>query len=139
MKINYDIVHLKPLGQYKDRQTIDINGIHTMFMNGELQYLEELSDEDYATIKLWVVEELVPYMTRKTFNPKHSSYGLKHIAEREISEKLYGNRGSYYVCNAAIKYALSELGHEHSPISHCEINYFYKLSEDFYKKRKPTQ
>ena len=126
MQINYEVRHLKPSGQYKDRQEININGIPTMFMNGELEYLQELSGEDYGRTKEWCVSNLIPYMTRKSFNDRTSSYGLKHMCEADIGGEM-GCSG-WYVCNAAIKYILSELGYEHNPRWHYDINYTYQLS-----------
>jgi len=82
--------------------------------------------EDYGKIKSWVDIELMPYMTRKTINDRHSSYGLKHIAENEIG---------FYVCNSDIKLILLENGvpfkkYPGSP------NVVYPLSQMFYNNRQ---
>ena len=82
--------------------------------------------EDYLRIKSWVDTELMPYMTLKSINERHSSYGLKHIAEREVG---------FYVSNGDIKLALLENGvpfkaYQGSP------NPSYPISQKFYRRHR---
>ena len=145
IKIDYEIDILKPIGRYKDRAVININGILTMFMNRELEHLLELPEEHYNLIKQWCVQRIEPYLTLKNYSYDCGSYGIKHIAEWELHNvEKWGNQLSY-VCNADIKFILSELGHNHSrkrfsdglwyePTYHEHMNYFYKLSTAFVKE-----
>lgn len=67
---------LSPLG--------DIDGVP--FYQTEYEHILKRDDEEYHLIKEWVNNELMPYMTRKSINTTHSSYGLKHVAEKEGAE-----------------------------------------------------
>ena len=126
MQIKYLVKELTPYKKYKDIYEIDINGIKTRFFNGEYKFLLEMTNEKYELIKEWIKKNMVPYLTRKTFNPYISSYGLKHNCEADIDE---------YVCNGDLKYALSEMGYEHDPKEEMDINYYYKLSSKYAKER----
>ena len=68
---------------------------------------------------------LLPYMNRKTINFKHSSYGLKHIVEREID---------MYVSNGTLKYCLAMLGVKGYQ-EWGNPNICYPISQKFYKNR----
>jgi len=99
------------------------------FYPSEYDFLIERDAEEYLEIKRWVNAELMPYMTRKTINERHSSYGLKHVAERELG---------FYVCNADIKLILLERdvrfkSYYESP------NVSYPLNEEFYKRRRHVE
>jgi len=88
----------------------------------ELDFLKERTEGDYETVRRWAADNLIPYMTRKTINGRHTSYGLKHTAERELG---------MYVSNADIKLILAEFGipfkaRLFSP------NTSYPLSQKFY-------
>lgn len=70
-------------------------------------------------------------MTRKSINYNtHSSYGLKHVAEREIKD---------YVLNIQIIYILAlrnvPYGYSNKYI-HPRVNLYYPLSADFEKIRQ---
>ena len=93
------------------------------FYKSEYEFLRDRrTAEEYQLIKAWVVGELMPFMRRKYINEHHSSYGLKHTAQRELG---------MYVTNGDIKLALLELGvrfkkYPGSP------NVCYPLSKRFY-------
>ena len=74
----------------------------------------------FPEIKLthWVHEELIPYMTLKRPNRKHSVYELKHIAEKEIER---------YVCQGELQAVLARCGFP--------MNDYYPIREEFFKKR----
>jgi hypothetical protein len=131
MNINNDIKHLPTMGKCDKKIEININGIPTIFQNIEFKYLQTVPDFVYAINKEWCIKNIVPYMTRKSFNEKISSYQLKHIVEREI-RKTHKHK-CWYVSNAEIKYILSELGYWHNPKRHYEFSYNYNLSEKFKK------
>lgn len=63
-------------------------------------------------------KEILPYMTRKTPNEKHSVYRLKHIAEAEIGR---------YVSQEEMQEALLTFGYP--------ISTFYPLREEFFKRK----
>ena len=93
------------------------------FTRHDYKFILDRSPEDYEKTKKWIISRLLPYMTRKTENRRHSSYGIKHVVEREIGS---------YVSNAEIKLILAELeipfwGSLDSP------NMLYPISENFYK------
>lgn len=65
-------------------------------------------------LKFWIAIALQP--TRVSIY-KHSSYGLKHIAERAIGQ---------YVSNTQMKQALRRAGYK--PINRNELNHRYRLT-----------
>ena len=96
------------------------------FTEWEYNFLIERKADEYQQIRAWVDTELMPYMTRKSINERHNSYGLKHIAEEELG---------FYVSNGDIKLALLENGvpfksYPGSP------NTAYPLSQRFYKRHR---
>jgi len=93
------------------------------FYQNEYEFLLERLPEDYQKIKEWVERELMPYMTRKTINVWHTSYGLKHDAEKELD---------FYVSNGDIKLILLEKG---VPFMYRYRSPYvsYPLSERFYR------
>jgi len=93
------------------------------FYVDEYEFLLGRRPEDYIIIKDWVDNKLMPFMTRKSFNERHTSYGLKHIAEKELG---------FYVSNGDIKLALMEnnVPFKEYPGS---PNVSYPLSQWFYK------
>jgi hypothetical protein len=100
----------------------DVDGVP--FYENEYEFLvNQRSAEDYRTIKAWVDTELMPFMTRKSINERHSSYGLKHVAESELG---------FYVSNGDIKLALLENGVPFKA-EFGSPNPMYPLSERFYK------
>lgn len=62
-------------------------------------------------------EEILPYMTRKTLNMKHTAYGLKHLVESEIGR---------YVSQDELQQVLLTFGYP--------VNDFYPISQKFYKE-----
>ncbi len=94
------------------------------FYVSEYDFLvDQRNEEEYHIIKQWVETELMPFMTRKSINERHSSYGLKHTAENEIG---------FYVSNGDIKLILMELGVPHKSYWHSP-NVTYPLSQRFYR------
>lgn len=65
----------------------------------------------------WIQVNLMPYMTLKYPNKKHSAYALKHIAEEKIGR---------YVSQEELQEALQECGY---PVSD-----YYPISEKFFKE-----
>lgn len=68
-------------------------------------------------LDLYCMKEILPYMTRKTLNMKHTAYGLKHIAESEIGR---------YVSQNELQRTLAKFGYP--------VNDFYPISQNFYKE-----
>jgi len=95
------------------------------FSVNDYEFLLERKQEDYDKIEDWFKAQFVPYLTRKSFNEYITSYGIKHIAERELG---------FYVCNADIKLLTLENGVEYKKYPHSP-NITYKLSKDFYKRQ----
>ena len=95
------------------------------FYQNEYEFLLERLPEDYQKIKEWVEKELMPYMTRKSINELHHSYGLKHVAEKQIG---------FYVSNGDIKLALMEEGVPFKAY-YRDPYVSYPLSERFYRDR----
>ena len=96
------------------------------FYESEYEFLLERNPECYQKIQEWVENNLMPFMSRQSINERHSSYGLKHIAENELG---------FYVSNGDIKLALMEEGvpfkeYPGSP------NVCYPLSQKFYKAKE---
>lgn len=68
-------------------------------------------------MKTWVKNRLIPYMTLKHPNRKHSVYRVKHIAEKQLGR---------YVSQAELQAVLAAHGY---PISN-----YYPISESFFKE-----
>ena len=66
----------------------------------------------------WIDKQLMPYMTLKQPNKKHSAYELKHIAEREIGR---------YVCEGELQAALARRKYP--------VDDYYPIREAFFKIR----
>lgn len=97
-----------------------INNKKLYFYNCELEDI----DENIETIIEWCRFRLLPYMTNKTINYNHNSYGLKHICEKELG---------FYVSNGQIKKALAILNVEHYQ-SPSNPNCNYPILESFYNQ-----
>ena len=94
------------------------------FYQDEYDFLiNKRTEEEYQAIKEWVETELMPHMTRMTINENHSSYGLKHVAEKELG---------FYVSNGDIKLVLLEKGVQYKSCPN-NPNTSYPLSEQFFK------
>ena len=65
----------------------------------------------------WIQNVLMPYMTLKHPNKRHSAYVLKHIAEKEIGR---------YVSQEELQAALLDCGY---PVSR-----YYPIREQFFKE-----
>ena len=76
---------------------------------------ETLNDQQRAELREWISANLQP---RKTINRHHTSYGLKHIAERFLG---------FYVSNDDMKAAMVACGFEAKQVS--ELNCSYNVSE----------
>lgn len=70
------------------------------------------------TLLQYCKDELLPYMTRKSPNTKHSAYGMKHIIEKEIDR---------YIPIEELQRTLQVLGY---PVSD-----YYPVSETFFKQK----
>ena len=96
------------------------------FYQCEYDFLLKRDADEYKQIKKWVDTKLMPYMTRKSINMHHSSYGLKHTAENEIG---------FYVSNGDIKLILLENG-----VSFWKEpgnpNVAYPISQKFYRSKE---
>lgn len=76
---------------------------------------ETLNDRRKAQLCEWISANLEP---TKTINRRHTSYGLKHLAE---------NRLGFYVSNDDMKAAMLACGFEAKQVS--ELNCSYNISE----------
>ena len=76
---------------------------------------ETLNDQQRAELREWISANLQP---RKAINRHHTSYGLKHIAERCLG---------FYVSNDDMKAAMVACGFEAEQVS--ELNCSYNVSE----------
>lgn len=63
----------------------------------------------------------------KTFNTRHTSYGLKHVFERKYREALSGTFESSYVTNGQFKGAMLEAGFDVKDKS--QLNWHFNASE----------
>lgn len=68
----------------------------------------------------------------KTFNTRHSSYGLKHLFERRYREVLTGTFEGSYVTNGQFKGAMLEAGFEVKDKS--QLNWHFNVSEKSIKQ-----
>ena len=66
---------------------------------------------------------LMPYMTLKSANMKHSAYGLKHIVEKEIDR---------YISEEELVIALAALGRY--PTKYSQTSRYYPISEKYFKR-----
>ena len=117
----FDSLGFSPETQWSQRIG-NIDGVP--FYENEHDFLiNKRADDDYRTIKAWVDAELMPYMTRKSINIRYTSYGLKHIAQKEIG---------FYVSNGDIKLALMENDVPFRAVLYSP-NTMYPLSESFFR------
>ncbi len=65
---------------------------------------------------LWIKEYMDPI---KSYNTRHSSYGLKHIAEKQIG----------YITNGTFITAAIMAGHKAMPTSYKSPNVWFNMSE----------
>jgi len=84
--------------------------------NNPLEY-EELNEYQKATLQDWIAECVIPHKA-KTFNPFHTSYGLKHQFEY--------NSG-IYITNGQFKGAMLTAGFE--PRSYNDLNWVFKIGK----------
>ncbi|WP_432755893.1 hypothetical protein [Staphylococcus pseudoxylosus] len=63
----------------------------------------------------------------KTFNIKHSSYGLKHVFERRYRDELSGIFEGSYVTNGQFKGAMLKAGFEVKDKE--QLNWHFNVSE----------
>lgn len=92
------------------------------FYESELLHLDE---DPVAKEKCmeYCKTNILPYMTRKTINRNHTSYGLKHIVEDKIDR---------YVSNGVLKYCLAVLGVKgYQKIG--DPNIYYPISEKYFR------
>lgn len=68
----------------------------------------------------------------KTFNTRHSSYGLKHLFERRYRKGLTGTFEGSYVTNGQFKGAMLEAGFEVKDKS--QLNWHFNVSEKSIKQ-----
>ena len=76
---------------------------------------ETLNDQQRAELREWISANLQPM---KTINRRHTSYGLKHLAESRLG---------FYVSNDDMKAAMVACGFEAEQVS--ELNCSYNVSE----------
>lgn len=85
------------------------------------------NEEEVLKLRDWIKENILPYCTLKHPNYKHTSYKLKHMAEKELN---------FYVGNADLKKIMAELGIDGMPSDKKDsINYCYPISEAFWKNK----
>ncbi|MDS3939792.1 hypothetical protein RJC27_04245 [Staphylococcus epidermidis] len=63
----------------------------------------------------------------KSFNMRHSSYGLKHVFEAEYSKKLEGTFEGSYITNGQFKGAMLKAGFDVKDKT--QLNWHFNLSE----------
>ena len=76
--------------------------------------LNKLDSESAQTVLNWVHCNIHP---RKTVNPFHSSYGLKHLLEHDVG---------FYLTNNQFKDAMFRCGHR--PENPNELNWTYRIN-----------
>lgn len=81
---------------------------------------ETLNDGRKAELREWISANLQP---TKTINRRHTSYGLKHLAQGRLG---------FYVSNDDMKAAMLACGFEAVQVS--ELNCSYNLSERSIKR-----
>lgn len=95
-------------------------------MDEELLEFETLSNEQQSTLVKWC-EGLSKI---KSFNLKHTSYGLKHLFEKES----FG----FYITNGAFKKAMLEAGFNYTS-KNGSINWNFNVSEKSIKAIRIAQ
>lgn len=68
----------------------------------------------------------------KTFNTRHSSYGLKHVFERKYREMLSGAFEGSYITNGQFKGAMLKAGFKVKDKS--RLNWHFNVSEKSIKE-----
>lgn len=86
-----------------------------VFIKRNIEEYSKAKLEKQKKLKEWIYDNL---NCRKSINYKHSSYGLKHIAEKGIDE---------YVSNGEFIGAMIEAGYEIKQIS--SLNASFNISE----------
>ena len=81
----------------------------------DARLFDELESEEQSTVLQWIADNLLK--TQKTPNLHHSSYGLKHLLERDTS---------IYMTNNQFKDAMLIAGF--GPVKVNEINWHYCIS-----------
>ncbi|AIY82007.1 hypothetical protein U728_2923 [Clostridium botulinum 202F] len=79
-------------------------------------------------IQEWIKREIKPNLI-KTINRKYTSYTIKHICEKELG---------FYVSNEDIKYNMNLLGIYHEKVKVNSINYYYPISQRWFKSKKDS-
>lgn len=75
-----------------------------------------LSNPQQEILLDWISQNLSPI---KSFNSKHTSYGLKHLFE--------DSKKGFYIYNGAFKGAMLKLGFE--PQNEKDVNWYFNISE----------
>lgn len=91
----------------------EINGVEINFLEGEPLYNEQ-SENKHQLIREWIELHL-----RKSINKKYTSYGIKHLCEKELG---------FYVSNADIKYNMAIMNIKGIE-SECCYNYHYPFKK----------
>lgn len=89
--------------------------------NDDLNHPDEfktLSDDEQATLTTWINRNLISH---KTVNQRHTSYGLKHLFERDREN------GGRYITNGMFKGGMLACGY--LPVNKRELNWRFKISE----------
>lgn len=77
---------------------------------------EKLSEKEKELLTKWIRAYMVPI---KTFNHRHTSYGLKHIYS--------ANNQDHYITNGAFKGVMFRCGHIPEDIH--DLNWYFAISE----------
>lgn len=88
--------------------------------NGEGESNHKISEELLSEVELWLRENLI---LQKKMNYDHTSYGLKHIVERDIKK---------YVSNVDFKIVMARLGIKGKLKKKQSWNYSYPIHEHFF-------
>ena len=90
---------------------------HPLTVDGDQidnKLLEDLSEQQQADLLAWIISNVLP---RKTANKSHSSYGIKHYAEKDLG---------FYISNNQFKDAMLQCGFQ--PVNPHQTNWIYKIS-----------
>lgn len=102
-------------------EKLKVNNMDLFFNETELEEIQDNQD----LIQAWCKARLLPHL-KQSINFNHSSYGLKHLAEKELG---------FYISNGQLKYAMAMLGVNYSQRPNSP-NCFYPLSEKFFTHYK---
>lgn len=89
--------------------------------NNRPEDFELLTSQEKEQLVNWIRTNLVP---TQTFNPKHTSYGLKHYFEN--------SPGGFYISNGAFKGAMLACGFKVKDTS--QLNWIFNVSEKSIKQ-----